>query len=61
MGDKQEWVSIFLNSYTENGKRTLTGELAKSIIESAMKAYKDRLRTKERLILTRLDKESKVT
>ncbi len=61
MGDKQEWVSIFLNSYTENGKKSLSADLVKQIVDSAMKAFRERLRSKERLILSRLDKELKVT
>lgn len=34
--------------------------MAKAIVDSAMKAYRERLKTKEKLILTRLDKENKL-
>jgi len=57
--DKQDLLSVFLNSVLDNARKNMTKELAKQVVETCLRSYKERLQQKERLLLARLEKESK--
>lgn len=43
----------------DGGKKVLSATLAQQIVDNCLKAYKERLQAKEKLLVYRLDKETK--
>ena len=57
--EKQDYIAIFITSALDNGKKTLNRETARQIVESCLKSYRERLQQKEKLLVSRYEKESK--
>jgi hypothetical protein len=57
--DKQDYLSIFINSILEGGRKQLTRENAKVIFDACLRSYRERLQQKERLLNARIEKETK--
>eukprot|EP01116_Phalansterium_solitarium_P011902 TRINITY_DN2775_c0_g1_i5.p1 TRINITY_DN2775_c0_g1~~TRINITY_DN2775_c0_g1_i5.p1 ORF type:complete len:502 (-),score=200.22 TRINITY_DN2775_c0_g1_i5:220-1725(-) len=57
--DKEDYVSIFVNSFLSSGKKKLNAQTAKQVYQNCLKAYRERLTDKEQLLLSRLEKETK--
>lgn len=57
--DPKDFLSIFLKNAIESGKE-INPESVSQIYQQCVRAYKERLQAKERLILSRLDKETRI-
>ncbi|PRP72990.1 Pyruvate decarboxylase [Planoprotostelium fungivorum] len=57
--EKQDYLSIFIASVLENGRKQMNKDTARIIVDAALKSFKDRLSQKEKLLNARLEKESK--